>query len=143
MEDSPAKALAKGLDIPGTDRAGELIERLAKAKNAQSAAELATLERMQLVHRRARAAAARLLAARDPFAPAPRTAEQMMALVDHMAKTPKRYGVTLMPYERKAIKLWHLFMRVQRNAKPAADTNPDPKPAEPEPGDRTHLVPAP
>lgn len=68
----------------------------------------------------ARAAADRLWAARDPLEPPPTTKQEMLEIVDRMALTPKKYGVTIMPYEAKALRAWSRFQRaLWANEKPS------------------------
>lgn len=67
---------------------------------------------MEHVRARAENAARRLLNARPPGAVPPSDRLQMIDLIEHMAKTPGKYGVKLMPYEQKAIKMWNRFLRL-------------------------------
>lgn len=60
---------------------------------------------------RARNAAKRLLDARDPAMPSPKTREQVLDLIDYMVKTPGKWGITIMPWERQALRVWGRFMR--------------------------------
>lgn len=49
--------------------------------------------------------------ARDPTRPPPRNREQILELITEMAKTPGKYGVKLMPWEQKALRVWGRFMK--------------------------------
>lgn len=68
---------------------------------------------MKLTAERARAAAHRLLAARDPMLPKPKTEGELMDLVDYMAKASRRHGVFLTGTDKKALKTWHTYLRAR------------------------------
>ena len=66
------------------------------------------------VRRTAMSAATRLLDARKAkgATAVPADTEELMCMIESMAKTPKKWGVMLMPYEKRAIAKWHTFRRL-------------------------------
>lgn len=61
----------------------------------------------------ARAAAIRLLEHRDPTLPIPQDPASLMALVDRMAKTPRKYGCYLTAKDKRCIEIYHALVREQ------------------------------
>jgi hypothetical protein len=71
---------------------------------------------MDLTRRRAAGAAARLLAGRQSkFGDllVPKDMIQLMDLLDQMAKTPRKYGVSLSKVEKRELAIWHLYKRAE------------------------------
>lgn len=69
--------------------------------------------RIERVRKVAAAAAKRLFDARPPGSAKPKTPEDLLNLIELMAATPKKYGVTLMPWEVKALRFWSRYQRLQ------------------------------
>ena len=67
--------------------------------------------RAEACRRIAQAAAKRLIDARPATGPRPATEEELMSMIESMARTPRLWGVVLLPYEKRAIKKWHAFRR--------------------------------
>jgi pyoverdine/dityrosine biosynthesis protein Dit1 len=72
------------------------------------------MKSMESVRVTAMSAAKRLLDARQAMGMLvqPQSTEDLMRMIEHMAKTPRKYGVILMPYEKRAIPKWHTMRRL-------------------------------
>lgn len=97
MEDQPGKL----------DPSASAAPVLPLARAADLAA-VTTIERTLTI---ARNAAQRLLDARNPLEQTPENKLAMLDLIDRMAKTPGKFGVMLMPWEKQALRVWSRFQR--------------------------------
>ncbi len=68
--------------------------------------------RIERVRRIAERAARRLYESRPAGSVAPATPVDLLNLIELMAATPKKYGVTLMPWELKALRFWNRYQRL-------------------------------
>lgn len=73
-------------------------------------------EKFDHIRRTAQAAAHRLIDARDPFLPKPQDPESFMCLVESMLRTPRKFGVLILPHERRAILTWHSLVRANNDS---------------------------
>lgn len=98
---------------PGLDSAGNPVPEASGAPDplAQVAAKSKLTEHMERVRRQAVHAAARLLAARDPAMPRPKSPEEMIDLVEHLVRTRRRLGVTLSSRDMKCLREWNNYVR--------------------------------
>ena len=78
-------------------------------------------KRLEHVRRTAARTAARLIRARGQ-GPQPKTGEEFMRLIEMMLRAPKRWGVTVMPWEKRAVLRWHALQRLTCQ-KPVSVTN--------------------
>lgn len=71
----------------------------------------------ELVQRRARNAAERLINARCKLKlPMPRTPEELVDCLENMAATPKKFGVFLTEVDKRNLRLFHRMWRAARAA---------------------------
>ena len=109
--DSPVdqeKLAANAVEL--TDHIHERAEYV-KAQHAK------VIENMELVKKRATNAARRCLEKRPPDLPIPKTAEELMQLVEKIAERNRFYRVFLADYEKEALTKWHAFVRAMKESK--------------------------
>jgi hypothetical protein len=74
----------------------------------------------------ARRVAMRLIKARPEFSAKPQTDEELMSMIESMLKTPRRWGVHVLPYEARCVRQYHALMRAKKSimgeAEPGATT---------------------
>lgn len=116
VEDTNARDVAAAAGPAGTEADMGAID-------PQAALAQKIVDRMAFVQQRAMHVAKRLLAARPPLTPPPKTVEGMLDLIDTLAKTPRRYGVFVTEADLKYLRQWHAYRRfkLKMDAKPAAE----------------------
>ena len=62
------------------------------------------------IRKTAQRVALRLIKARGP-GPQPTTDEEFMTWIETLMSVSKKYGVTLLPYEKRCVLQWHSFRR--------------------------------
>lgn len=97
--------------------------------------------RVQLVRKRATNAVRRLLKARPKTLPRPKTPQDLVDLVDYMAKSPRLFGVCLTKPEIRAIEMYHALWRQANQAQQPDHPTPD-APADLVPADLWGTAPA-
>lgn len=95
----------------------------AQARAAGEAFNKRLKARIALMKKRAAVAAARLLQARDPELPSPKTERELIALVSYMAQTPRKFGVYLTRRDKEALEWFHnlTMARLVNEARLAAE----------------------
>ena len=97
--------------------AAELTEHIHDRAEYVKAQHDRVIENMELIKKRASTAARRCLEKRPPDLPTPQNAEELMLLVEEIAKRNRFYGVFLAKYEKEAITKWHAFVRAMKESK--------------------------
>ena len=97
--------------------AAELTEHIHDRAEYVKAQHDRVIENMELVKKRATNAARRCLEKRPPDLPIPKTAEELMQLVEKIAERNRFYRVFLADYEKEALTKWHAFVRAMKESK--------------------------